>query len=106
MLQNALEGCGGAAAASAYTDAFRIIMRIGIVDKSSIVRVAAARCLKAFANIGGPGLGVGELDNASSSCVKVDELLSSFDFPILTWMLILILLEINTESLTLCFAGP
>ncbi|XP_009622413.1 protein SWEETIE [Nicotiana tomentosiformis] len=73
MLQNALEGCGGAAAASAYTDAFRIIMRIGIVDKSSIVRVAAARCLKAFANIGGPGLGVGELDNASSSCVKALE---------------------------------
>ncbi|KAH0698254.1 hypothetical protein KY290_016160 [Solanum tuberosum] len=73
MLQNALEGSGGGAAASAYTDAFRIIMRTGIVDKSSIVRVAAARCLKALANIGGPGLGVGELDNASSSCVKALE---------------------------------
>ncbi|KAF3679482.1 putative T-complex protein 1 subunit zeta-like [Capsicum annuum] len=73
MLQNALEGCGGGAAASAYTDAFRIIMRTGIVDKSPIVRVAAARCLKAFASIGGPGLGVGELDNASSSCVKALE---------------------------------
>ncbi|MCD7456258.1 hypothetical protein HAX54_031039 [Datura stramonium] len=73
MLQNALEGCGGSAAASAYTDAFRIIMRTGIMDKSSIVRVAAARCLKAFASIGGPGLGVGELDNASSSCVKALE---------------------------------
>ncbi|CAN4083221.1 unnamed protein product [Withania somnifera] len=73
MLQNALEGCGGGAAASAYTDAFRIIMRTGIVDKSSIVRVAAARCLKAFASIGGPGLGIGELDNAASSCVKALE---------------------------------
>ncbi|XP_060193029.1 protein SWEETIE [Lycium barbarum] len=73
MLQNALEGSGGGAAAAAYTDAFRVIMRTGIVDKSSIVRVAAARCLKAFANIGGPGLGVGELDNASSSCVKALE---------------------------------
>ncbi|KAJ8545864.1 hypothetical protein K7X08_018447 [Anisodus acutangulus] len=73
MLQNALEGSGGGAAASAYADAFRIIMRTGIVDKSSIVRVAAARCLKAFASIGGPGLGVGELDNASSSCVKALE---------------------------------
>ncbi|XP_049385527.1 protein SWEETIE isoform X1 [Solanum stenotomum] len=73
MLQNALEGSGGGAAASAYTDAFRIIMRTGIVDKSSIVRVAAARCLKALASIGGPGLGVGELDNASSSCVRALE---------------------------------
>ncbi|XP_004232371.1 protein SWEETIE isoform X1 [Solanum lycopersicum] len=73
MLQNALEGSGGGAAASAYTDAFRIIMRTGVVDKSSIVRVAAARCLKALASIGGPGLGVGELDNACSSCVKALE---------------------------------
>lgn len=95
MLQNALEGCGGGAAASAYTDAFRIIMRTGIVDKSPIVRVAAARCLKAFASIGGPGLGVGELDNASSSCVKVGEFLLSFEFPILTWMLLLTVLEVK-----------
>lgn len=106
MLQNALEGSGGGAAASAYTDAFRIIMRTGVVDKSSIVRVAAARCLKALASIGGPGLGVGELDNACSSCVKVGEFLFSFEFSILIGMLLLTLLEVKTESLTLYFAGP
>lgn len=71
LLQNALEGSGGTAAASAYTEAFRLITRVGIGDKSFIVRIAAARCLKAFANIGGPGLGVGELDNSASYCVKV-----------------------------------
>lgn len=70
MLQNALEGCGGLAAAAAYTDAFRLIMRFGVVDKSSIVRIAAARCLKAFANVGGPGLGVAELDSSANLCVK------------------------------------
>jgi hypothetical protein len=45
-------------------------MRGGISDKSYIVRVAAARCLKAFANIGGPGLGMAELDTSMSCCVK------------------------------------
>lgn len=73
MLQNALEGCGGTAAASAYNEAFRLITRSAIGDKSFIVRIAAARCLKAFANIGGPGLGVGELDSLASSCVKALE---------------------------------
>lgn len=73
LLQNALEGSGGTAAASAYTEAFRLITRVGIGDKSFIVRIAAARCLKAFANIGGPGLGVGELDNSASFCVKALE---------------------------------
>nr|GMD55450.1 HEAT repeat-containing protein 5B isoform X2 [Ipomoea batatas] len=73
MLQNALEGSGGSAASSAYTEAFRIIMRTGIGDKSFNVRIAAARCLKAFANIGGPGLGVGELESSSSYCVKALE---------------------------------
>lgn len=73
MLQNALEGSGGSAASSAYTEAFRIIMRTGIGDKSFNVRIAAARCLKAFANIGGPGLGVGELESSSSYCVKVGQ---------------------------------
>lgn len=71
MLQNALEGSGGCAAFSAYTEAFRLITRFAVGDKSFVVRLAAARCLKAFANIGGPGLGVGELDSSASYCVKV-----------------------------------
>ncbi|XP_057950084.1 protein SWEETIE isoform X2 [Malania oleifera] len=73
MLQNALEGSGGRAAFAAYSEAFRLIMRFGVGDKSFVVRIAAARCLKAFSNIGGPGLGVGELDNSSSCCVKALE---------------------------------
>lgn len=72
MLQNAMEGCGGVAAATACTEAFRLIMRFGVVDKSSIVRIAAARCLKTFANVGGPGLGGADLDSSASTCVKVD----------------------------------
>lgn len=71
LLQNALEGSGGSAAASAYSEAFRLIMRFAIVDKSFVVRIAGARCLKAFAHIGGPCLGVGELDNSATHCVKV-----------------------------------
>lgn len=71
MLRNALEGSGGNGSIPAYAEAFRIIMKLGVVDKSFIVRKAAARCLKAFANIGGPGLGAGELDNSASHCVKV-----------------------------------
>ncbi|XP_074287369.1 protein SWEETIE [Silene latifolia] len=70
MLQHAMEGCGGTAVTTAYTEAFRLIMRFGVVDKSSIVRIAAARCLKALANIGGPGLGPSELENSASTCVK------------------------------------
>ncbi|GKD05440.1 protein SWEETIE isoform X1, partial [Tanacetum coccineum] len=73
MLRNALEGSGGNGSIPAYAEAFRIIMRLGVVDKSFIVRKAAARCLKAFANIGGPGLGAGELDNSASHCVKALE---------------------------------
>ncbi|XP_031256681.1 protein SWEETIE-like [Pistacia vera] len=81
LLQNALEGSGGSAAASAYTEAFRLIMRFAVGDKSFVVRIAAARCLKAFANIGGPGLGVGGLDSSASHCVKAleDPLLSVRD---------------------------
>lgn len=75
MLQNALVGSGGSAAASAYTEAFRLITRFAIGDKAFVVRIAAARCLKAFANIGGPGLGVGELDSLASNCVKAGVLL-------------------------------
>ncbi|CAN1241010.1 Protein SWEETIE [Linum perenne] len=73
MLQKALEGSGGSAMSSAYTEAYRIITRIGVVDKSTIVRIAAARCLKAFASIGGPGLGAGELESLASYCVKALE---------------------------------
>lgn len=71
MLHNALEGSDGSAASAAYTEAFRIIMRVGVGDKSPRVKIAAARCLKAFANIGGPGLGIGELENCLAYCVKV-----------------------------------
>ncbi|XP_039805913.1 protein SWEETIE-like isoform X1 [Panicum virgatum] len=70
LLENALEGSGGGGGGAAYQEAFRIIMRGGVSDKSFIVRVAAVRCLKAFANIGGPGLGMAEFDNSMSYCVK------------------------------------
>ncbi|KAL7606152.1 hypothetical protein Lser_V15G19771 [Lactuca serriola] len=73
MLRNALEGSGGNGSLPAYAEAFRIIMRMGVGDKSFIVRKAAARCLTAFASIGGPGLGAGELDNSASYCVKALE---------------------------------
>ncbi|XP_063949543.1 protein SWEETIE isoform X2 [Daucus carota subsp. sativus] len=73
MLWNALEGSGGNAAFPAYAEAYRLIMRLGIGDKSFIVRIAAARCLSAFANIGGPGLGVVDIDNSSSYCMKALE---------------------------------
>lgn len=71
MLHKALEGSEGSAASSAYMEAFRVIMRIGVWDKSLSVRIASARCLKALANIGGPGIGIGELENCLSCCVKV-----------------------------------
>ncbi|CAI9110693.1 OLC1v1010761C1 [Oldenlandia corymbosa var. corymbosa] len=73
MLKNALEGSGGNAASAAYVEAFRVITRIAVGDKSYTVRIAAARCLKAFANIGGPGLGIGEFETSSSFCVKALE---------------------------------
>lgn len=71
MLRNALEGSDGSASSAAYMEAFRVIMRVGVVDKSFRVKIAAARCLKAFANIGGPGLGTGEIENCLSYSVKV-----------------------------------
>lgn len=86
MLQNALEGSGGSAASSAYTEAFRLIMRFAVGDKSFVCRIAAARCLKAFAHIGGPGLGVGELDNAASYCVKASVVLC--DFYLISFLLV------------------
>ncbi|OEL32096.1 hypothetical protein BAE44_0006885 [Dichanthelium oligosanthes] len=70
LLENALEGSGGGGGGAAYQEAFRIVMRGGVSDKSFIVRVAAARCLKAFANIGGPGLGMTEFETSMSYCVK------------------------------------
>ncbi|CAI9766931.1 unnamed protein product [Fraxinus pennsylvanica] len=73
MLRNALEGSGGNAAASAYMEAFRVITRIGVGDKYFTVRITAARCLKAFADVGGPGLGNGELENCLTYCVKALE---------------------------------
>ncbi|CAL0321677.1 unnamed protein product [Lupinus luteus] len=73
MLQNALEGSGGSAASTAYTEAYRLITRSATGDKSFSVRIAAARCLKAFASIGGPGLTVAELDNSASYCVKAGD---------------------------------
>lgn len=71
LLHNALEGCGGTAAATAYSEAYRLITRFSTLDKSFVVRIAAARCLKAFSNIGGPGLGTSEFDTLASYCVKV-----------------------------------
>ncbi|KAJ1443259.1 Armadillo-type fold [Sesbania bispinosa] len=79
MLRNALEGSGGSAASTAYSEAFRLIMRSATGDKSFAVRIAAARCLKAFASIGGPGLSVAELDNSASYCVKADPVSSVRD---------------------------
>ncbi|KAJ8637016.1 hypothetical protein MRB53_011283 [Persea americana] len=73
MLQNALDGSGGIGASGAYSEAFRIVMRLGVGDKSFIVRIAAARCLKTFATIGGPGLGVVELESSATYCVKALE---------------------------------
>lgn len=71
LLQNALEGSGGCAAFNAYIEAFRVITRCAVGDKSFVVRIAGARCLRAFVNIGGPGLGVAELDMSASLCIKV-----------------------------------
>ncbi|THU48918.1 hypothetical protein C4D60_Mb06t04050 [Musa balbisiana] len=73
MLGNALEGCGGSGPSTAYSEAYRMIMRVGVSDKSFIVRMAAARCLKAFASIGGPGLGITELENSILYCLKALE---------------------------------
>ncbi|CAI9289785.1 unnamed protein product [Lactuca saligna] len=70
MLRNSLEGSCGNGSLPTYAEAFFIIMRMGVGDKSFIVRKATARCLKSLASIGGPALGVGELDNYASYCVK------------------------------------
>ncbi|PKA52839.1 hypothetical protein AXF42_Ash001820 [Apostasia shenzhenica] len=73
MLENALEGSGPLGASVAYSESFRIIMRFGLVDKSFVVRLAAARCLKTFASIGGPGIGETELENSMLLCLKALE---------------------------------
>lgn len=71
LLQDALEGSGGGGAVTAYTEALRIIMKLGATDKSAVVRAAAAGCLRAFAVAGGQGLGVGGLENCATVCLKV-----------------------------------
>ncbi|KAH7658270.1 Armadillo-like helical-containing protein [Dioscorea alata] len=73
MLANALDGSGGNGASTAYLEAFRIIMRVGVSDKSFIVKLAAAGCLKTFASIGGPGLGISELESSIAYCLKALE---------------------------------
>ncbi|MQL75044.1 hypothetical protein Taro_007416, partial [Colocasia esculenta] len=73
MLQNALEGSCGSGAPAAFSEAFRIITRVAVSDKAYNVRLAAARCLKTFANIKGPGLGIAELESAASYCIKALE---------------------------------
>ncbi|XP_042449151.1 protein SWEETIE-like [Zingiber officinale] len=70
MLDKALEGCGGSGPFTAYSEAHRIVMRVGVTDKSFIVRLAAARCLKTFANIDSPGLGPAELEGSIVYCLK------------------------------------
>ncbi|KAK1313189.1 hypothetical protein QJS10_CPA06g02190 [Acorus calamus] len=65
MLHNALEGSGGNGASAAYSEAFRIIMRVGLGDKSFIaledpmpsVRDAFAEALGAILALGiNPGM--------------------------------------------------
>ncbi|BBN09583.1 HEAT repeat-containing protein 5 [Marchantia polymorpha subsp. ruderalis] len=73
LLQDALEGSGGGGAVTAYTEALRIIMKLGATDKSAVVRAAAAGCLRAFAVAGGQGLGVGGLENCATVCLKALE---------------------------------
>ena len=71
LLENALEGSGGGGMPAAYMEAYRIFMRLGLTDKSFIVRSSAARCLKTFGSIGGIGVGLPELENSLGYCVKV-----------------------------------
>ncbi|XP_020585694.1 LOW QUALITY PROTEIN: HEAT repeat-containing protein 5B [Phalaenopsis equestris] len=73
MLECALEGSGSGGVSAAYSESFRIIMRLGVSDKAFIVRLAAARCLKTFASIGGPGLSTTELENSMLHCLKALE---------------------------------
>ncbi|CAN6482961.1 unnamed protein product [Victoria cruziana] len=68
--ENALEGSVGGGSSTAYSEAYRTIMRLGITDKSPTVRIVAARCLTALANIGGPGLGPTEFEHCATCCVK------------------------------------
>ena len=66
-----MEGSGGGGPTLAYSEALRVVLRLGSADKSSIVRSAAANCLHAFALAGGPGIGTGGLEGCSALCVKV-----------------------------------
>ncbi|KAJ3692210.1 hypothetical protein LUZ60_012560 [Juncus effusus] len=70
LLENALSGSEGGGGPAAYTESFRIITKLGVTDKSFIVRLAGARCLRTFGSVGWIGLGVGELENSMAFCVK------------------------------------
>lgn len=71
LLQDALEGSGGGGPTPAYVEAVRIIFKVGVSDKSSVVRTAAAGCLRAVAMTGGPGVGSGGLEACINLCLKV-----------------------------------
>lgn len=73
LLQDALEGSGGGGSVSAYSEALRVVLRIGAVDKSAIVKATAAGCLRAFALAGAPGIGAGGLESCCALCVKTLE---------------------------------
>ncbi|XP_078444054.1 HEAT repeat-containing protein [Wolffia australiana] len=70
MLQKALDGSGGTGSSLAFSEAFRILTRAAGGDKAYNVRLAAAKCLKTFADIQAPGLRVPELENAALYCIK------------------------------------
>ncbi|CAM6093367.1 unnamed protein product [Calypogeia fissa] len=73
LLQDALEGSGGGGAGAAYSEALRIITRIGVHDRSALVRTAAAGCLRVFAVVGGPGVGNSGLESCCVLCLKALE---------------------------------
>ncbi|MCO5556473.1 hypothetical protein L7F22_010022 [Adiantum nelumboides] len=73
LLQDALEGFGGAGSLPAYSEALRVVLRIGATDKSALVKAAAASCLHAFALSGAPGIGAGGLESCCALCVKALE---------------------------------
>eukprot|EP00250_Pteridium_aquilinum_P004108 c14345_g1_i1 orf=134-6829(+) len=73
LLQDALEGSGGGGSVSAYSEALRVVLRIGAVDKSALVKATAAGCLRAFALAGAPGIGAGGLESCCVLCAKTLE---------------------------------
>ncbi|KAJ7552272.1 hypothetical protein O6H91_06G048200 [Diphasiastrum complanatum] len=73
LLQAAIEGSGGGGTQPAYSEALRVITRLGATDKSPTIRAAAACCLRALAESGGPGLVAGVLETCALLCVKALE---------------------------------